>query len=212
LRPRSPLGPVTSWTGTNGFNLDRTFSADGAGTEVNLSSLANIERNGGSAASDFKIIAVNGGKVDLSGISVFADNVSGVNERIYIEIRDAGSQIDLHNVTDITTANIKIDSTASVDLRALQSFAGGNITFESTNPAAKDLHFASNVSFGTDTLIEVAGSTQALIVGPGTAGSAADGTVTILQDGTLSGVSTIIGGLVNIGTLEHWRQVTPREH
>ncbi|MGE3568444.1 MAG: hypothetical protein AB7J73_21130, partial [Gammaproteobacteria bacterium] len=42
---------VTSWTGTNGFNLDRDFSADGAGSLLDLASLTHLERSGGSNTS-----------------------------------------------------------------------------------------------------------------------------------------------------------------
>ena len=49
-------------------------------------------------------------------------------------------------------------------------------------------------------VVDVAGSSAALVVGPGAPGGSADGTVTVIGGGTLNGNGTIIGTLFNAGT------------
>ena len=99
---------VTSWTGTTGFGLSRTFEAEGAGTLLDLSSLTTIERSGGNANSDINIRATDGGRIDLTGINGFTDSSSGTNGGINLIARDAGSEIDLANVTTISDVQIEV--------------------------------------------------------------------------------------------------------
>ena len=189
---------ATSWTGTNGFNLDRSFTAEGAGTVLDLSSFATVQRNGGNANSHLTITASEGGRIDLSGISGFTDNVSGINGRINIAA-SSNSEIDLTNVTALSDTDVAISGTAAVDLSALSNFSGGSIELNSNDAAANDLHVAQTLNLGPGAEVEVAGSSAALVVGLGTPSGAADGSLTVTSSGTLSGSGNIIGTLINKG-------------
>ncbi len=192
---------ATSWTGTNGFALDRAFTADGAGTLLDLSSLTTVERSGGSTNSDLNISASDGGQVDLSGISGFTDNASGTNGVVRITASGAGSTIDLSAVTALDRADVTIDDTASVDLGQLASFDRGTIALDSSDAAAPDLHLGDSLALGAAGVVDVAGSSAAVVVGPGTPAGAADGTLSVAFGGMLSGTGTVIGTLVNGGVL-----------
>lgn len=192
---------VTSWTGTNGFNLDRQFTADGTGSLVDLSSLTTIERNGGSTSSDLTISATDGGEVRLGGNSGFADNGSGINGHIRVSASGAGSALDLSNVETLTSADVTVNDEATINLRKLSAFAGGTLALTSTTADAQDFHVATSFELGELGIIEVAGSTAAVVVGPGTPAGAADGSVTVAAGGSLSGTGSIVSTLVNLGSL-----------
>lgn len=192
---------VTSWTGTNGFNLDRSFTADGTGTLLDLSSLSNVERSGGSTYSDLNISATDGGRVDLTGIAAFADHASGTNGRINISASGNGSQVDLANLAALAGADVTVDDTAGVDLGSLGAFAGGTIALQSGDGAAPDVHVAAAFTLGDGGVVEAAGGSAALVVGPGTPVGAADGSLTVATGGSLFGTGTVVGALVNQGLI-----------
>ena len=192
---------VTSWSGTNGFNLDREFTADGAGSLLDLSSLTTIERNGGSTSSDLNINASDGGEVRLTAISGFDDNVSGINGRIRVTASDAGSAIDLSNVTTLTTADVTVNDEAAIDLRNLGAFNDGTLALTSTAAGARDFHVAATFELGELGIIAVADSTAAVVVGPGSPAGAADGSVTVTAGGSFSGAGSVVGTLINLGSL-----------
>ncbi|MGE0486265.1 MAG: hypothetical protein AB7Q81_19100, partial [Gammaproteobacteria bacterium] len=190
---------VTSWTGTNGFNLDRDFSADGAGSLLDLASLTHLERSGGSNTSDLRINATDGGTVDLSGLTAFADNVSGVNGRISVSATGAGSAIDLGQLAALDNANVTIADTASVDLGNLTAFAGGTLALTSTDGAAADLHVGDSLHLGTGGVLDVDGSSASLVIGPGAPAAGVDGAVVVAFGGALSGSGSVVGTLINDG-------------
>ena len=192
---------VTSWSGTNGFNLDREFTADGAGSLLDLSSLTTIERNGGSTSSDLNINASDGGEIRLTAISGFDDNVSGINGRIRVTASDAGSAIDLSNVTTLTTADVTVNDEAAIDLRNLGAFNDGTLALTSTAAGARDFHVAATFELGELGIIAVADSTAAVVVGPGSPAGAADGSVTVTAGGSFSGAGSVVGTLINLGSL-----------
>lgn len=189
---------VTSWTGTNGFALSRDFTADGPGSVLDLSSLTTIERNGGNANSRLDILATDGGLVDLTGITAFADNVSGINGRIGIEASDDGSLVDLRNVTALSSADVTIDDEAVVLLDRLGAFEDGTVLLRSNATAAADLRVADSFFLGDDGVVDVAGSTAAVVAGLA-GGPVQDASLTVAVGGRLTGTGTIIGDLVNDG-------------
>lgn len=189
---------ATSWTGTTGFGLTRDFTADGAGSLLDLSSLTTIERSGGNANSRLDILASDGGRVDLTGITGFTDSTSGTNGRIGIEARDDGSLVDLRNLAALSAADVTIDDEAAVLLDQLAAFEEGTIALRSTAAGAADLHVADSFFLGDDGVVDVAGSTAAMVMG--LAGPAArDASLTVAIGGRLTGTGTLIGDLVNDG-------------
>jgi len=190
---------VTSWTGATGFAITRQFSADGAGSLLDLSSLTTVVRSGGSTNSHLNINATDGGRVDLSGLAAFTDNASGTNGRVRVTANGANSAIDLGQLTTLAAADITVDDTASVDVGRLTTFSGGTITLESTATDAADLHVADSFTLGDGAIVEVAGSTAALVVGPGLPAGAEDGSLTVAAGGSLFGTGSIVGTLINAG-------------
>ena len=74
-----------------------SWKADGAGSIVDLSNLADIETD----AVTFRIDASNGGRVDLSGLQRF----SSIESEVYpvrLSARGAGSAIDVSSLTDVS--------------------------------------------------------------------------------------------------------------
>lgn len=193
---------VTSYTGANGFAENRNFTADGAGSLVDLSNLTHVERGGSNTNADITLTAENGGRVDLSNINSFADSTSGTNGGISIVARDAGSEIDLAELSQLDFAEISIDNTARVELGKLASFDGGTIDMRSTDVGAHDLHLAASFALGENGVVDVASSTAAVVVAPGSPAGAADGSLTVTSGGTLSGSGTVIGTLINQGQVQ----------
>ncbi len=192
---------VSSWAGTNGFNLDRQFTAEGAGSLLDLSSLTSIERNGGSSSSDLSISASDGGEVRLTGITGFDDNTSGINGRLRITASGTGSSVDLSNVETLTAADVTVNDDAAINLRNLGAFSGGTLALTSTVAGAGDFHVAATFELGDLGTIDVAGSTAAVVIGPGTPAGAADGSVTVAAGGSFGGTGSVVGTLVNHGHL-----------
>ena len=193
---------VSSWAGTNGFNLDRTFSADGTGSVLDLSSLTSVERNGGSTTSVLSITATDSGLVDLSNLTDFSDNTSGVNGKVDISAQGTDSEIILSSLINLELADISISDTAKVVLENLAHFDGGTIEMKSTVSGAHDLHVSNNLDLGQTAVVDVADSTAAVVVGVGTPAGAVDGSLTVTSDGKLTGTGTVIGTLINQGHIE----------
>lgn len=169
---------VTSWTGTTDFALTRQFAADGAGSLLDLSSLSTVVRSGGSTNSHLNINATDGGRVDLSGLTAFTDNASGTNGRVRITANGANCVVDLGQVTSMAATDITVDETAMVEADQLTAFAGGTIILESTAASAADLHVANTFTLSDGAVVNVAGSTAVLVVGPGNS----PGTLTVTGD------------------------------
>ncbi|MES9902286.1 MAG: hypothetical protein ABW168_06340, partial [Sedimenticola sp.] len=154
------LSAATSYTGTDGYNLDRTLSAADAGSVLDLSSLTTLVRNSG-GANDLHIKALAGGVVDLSGLSEFTDNGSG-NGALHLSADGVDSKLDISGVTQLTSANIaalkggevtgqlinltssrvtKYGNTSTLDLSQLVD--GTDSTFIAEDGAIIDLHTAN---------------------------------------------------------------------
>ena len=92
-----------SYTGKVGNGLSRYMDADGDSTLLDLSSLSSFTRNYGSVNSLY-IRALEGGTVDLSGISTFATNgaAAGIDTSSLRVIADgANSSVDVSGISSI---------------------------------------------------------------------------------------------------------------
>ncbi|EXJ16062.1 hypothetical protein D779_0686 [Imhoffiella purpurea] len=147
-----------------------------------------------------RIIASDGGKVDLSGLTQLKDySDARVGGKISVSATGEDSLVDLSKIKQLKKTDITIEDTAGIDLGSLESFNDGTIRMASTDTEARDLHVADTFSLGSGATIEVAGSTAAVVVGPGTPSGAADGSLTVTSGGSLFGTGSIVGDLVNYG-------------
>lgn len=143
-----------SSSGGNGTNEQRTiFSADGAGTTLDLSSLQEIEGTFGGLGSIRQFVtASDGGTIDLSGLTSLTGGGSGANGGGPFEIRElTGGTVLLDSLTTttgtgagisltfdgdkalpaLTTANgtrFTIPANATLDLPALTSMSASTVT------------------------------------------------------------------------------------
>lgn len=193
---------VTTYTGvTSGFNVDRRFEADGAGTLLDLSTVTTLERSGDSTTNDLRITATDGGRIDLTGIAGITDSSTGTNGRVHVTASGVGSEVDMANVTALTSADVTVQDMSTVDLTKLGAFSGGTLELAVTDPGAPDFHVADSFALGEDGIVDVGSSSMAVVVGPGQPAGAGDGTLTVAAGGTLTGTGTVLGTLVNAGVV-----------
>ena len=74
------------------------FSADGAGSSLNLSSLATFTY--ASSSGNFRLTASNGGALNLSGLTT-TSIVAGEDDFLYFDVLGAGSTLNLNSLTTI---------------------------------------------------------------------------------------------------------------
>ena len=92
-------------SGGMGTNEQRTvFSADGAGTVLDLSPLESMLSNFSGLGGLLQLVsATNGGTIDLSGLQTVDGGGSGANGGGPLEYRaDAGSSINLTSLSSVT--------------------------------------------------------------------------------------------------------------
>ena len=191
------VSDAVAYTGTDGFNADREFRADGAATVLDLSALVTIVRNRG-GLNELQFKALKGGVVDLSALAVLTDPAGGLaGSRILVDAEDAGSHVALGALTALAHAEVTIDRGATVDLASLERFAAGTFAMD-TSTSAADQHVADTFVLGSGGVIDVADSPAAFVVGSA-GGPVSPGAVNV-DGGTFGGSGTVLGDVINAGT------------
>lgn len=189
---------ASAYAGTDGFNFDREFSANGAATFLDLSALTTLVRNRGSL-NELSVRASDGGVVDLSNLSTLTNPSGGLDgSRIFVEAEDADSEVRLSALTSIEHAEVTIDNGARVDLGELGHFAHGTVKMDGT-ANAQDLKVADTFVLGQGGTIDMNESPAAFIIG-NAGGPIVAGAVNV-AGGIFGGNGTVIGNVTNNGTI-----------
>ncbi|MBI4695654.1 MAG: hypothetical protein HY749_16730 [Gammaproteobacteria bacterium] len=115
---------ATSYTGASGTGAQRSLTASGIGSVLDLSGLTSVIRSNG-FASQVRISAGAGARVDLSSLTGFTQP-AGTSGGLVIVANGAGSVVDLPRLTALDRATLDVANGGTVNAQ-LQQFTNGTL-------------------------------------------------------------------------------------
>jgi hypothetical protein len=119
------LPAAVTYQHTGGSNDDRMFRAGGAGSALDLSALTAITVSGNFGA-DLHVEALNGGHIDLSGVTTISEGLSSSLGGTQILADGPGSLVDLTNLTSFVDlgASLQARFSGMIESPNLSSLTG----------------------------------------------------------------------------------------